>query len=173
MARLLYELIGTGLWTMVFLSADSGVGRQALALWVITVFCWRISGSHFNPAISFAFMLRRDTNGLPRLVCLFYILFQIIGATLGALLMDWLDESLNTMEPINYSAVVPGTSVELLSKNNIFRASLQEFIGTMVYVVFFLTQTEEKTILSKEKGITCFVIASSYITARSMVFGQI
>jgi len=114
MARLVYELIGTLLWTMVFLSTDAGVGRLLLALWVITVFCWRISGSHFNPAISFAFMLRRDTNGLPRLVCLFYILFQILGATLGALLMDWLDEALYTMEPINYNVSVPGTSITAL-----------------------------------------------------------
>jgi len=57
-ARLLYEMVGTSLFTMVFLSCDAGVGRLVLALWVLTVFCWRISGSHFNPAISFAFMLR-------------------------------------------------------------------------------------------------------------------
>jgi glycerol uptake facilitator-like aquaporin len=62
------------LWTMVFLSVDAGIGRLLLALWVLTVFCWRISGSHFNPAVSFAFMLRSDTN-VPRLVCFFYMIF--------------------------------------------------------------------------------------------------
>jgi glycerol uptake facilitator-like aquaporin len=68
-------MLGTGMFTMVFLSVDAGIGRIMIALWVLTVFCWKISGSHFNPAVSLAFMLRRDTSGLPRTVMLFYILF--------------------------------------------------------------------------------------------------
>jgi len=34
-----------------------------------------------------------------------------------------------------------------------------------------MTQTEQQTLLSKEKGIVCLVIACSYVTARAMVFG--
>lgn len=83
--------------------------------------------------------------------------------------MDWLDENLYLMEPINYT-LIDGNNVDL-SKNNIFRATMQELIGSMVYVIFFLTQTEEGFKLSRENGISCLVIASSYITARSMVYG--
>ena len=39
-------------------------------------------------------------------------------------------------------------------------------------VFFYLTQTEEKTLFSKEKAITCFIIASSYIGARAMCAGN-
>ena len=84
--------------------------------------------------------------------------------------MDWLDEDLILMEPINFSLVVDGTD---LNTNNIFRATLQEFIGSFVYVLLFLTQTEEGITFSKEAGITCLLVASSYITSRSMVYGQI
>jgi len=84
--------------------------------------------------------------------------------------MDWLDESLVTMEPVNYDIINDGTE---LKKNNIFRAILQEFIGSFLYVLFFLTQTEDRSLLSREKGICCLVIASSYVTARACVYGQI
>jgi hypothetical protein len=62
--------------------------------------------------------------------------------------MDWLDENLYLMEPINYT-LIDGNDVDL-SKNNIFRATMQELIGSMVYVIFFLTQTEEGFKLSRE-----------------------
>jgi glycerol uptake facilitator-like aquaporin len=45
-------------------------------------------------------------------------------------------------------------------------------LGTFVVVFFYLTQTEEKTLFSKEKAITCFIIASSYIGARAMCAGN-
>ena len=35
-----------------------------------------------------------------------------------------------------------------------------------------MTQTEEKTLFSHEKAINCFIIASSYIAARAIFFGQ-
>ena len=43
-----------------------------------------------------------------------------------------------------------------------------EALGTFILVFFYLTQTEEKTMFSREKAINCFIIASSYIAARSM-----
>ena len=46
-------------------------------------------------------------------------------------------------------------------------------LGTFIVVFFFLTQTEEKAVFSKEKAITCFIIASSYIGARALCGGII
>lgn len=53
-----------------------------------------------------------------------------------------------------------------------FQAIVTEILGTFILVFFYLTQTEEKTLFSKEKSITCFIIASSYIGARAMCAGN-
>jgi glycerol uptake facilitator-like aquaporin len=46
-----------------------------LGLWILTIFGFRISGSHYNPAITLAFMFRRDVGKFPRALGLAYILF--------------------------------------------------------------------------------------------------
>lgn len=43
-----------------------------------------------------------------------------------------------------------------------------EALGSFIVVFFYISQTEEKTVFSQEKVITCFIIAASYISARSM-----
>jgi len=45
-------------------------------------------------------------------------------------------------------------------------------MGSFLVVLFYLTQTEEKTIFSKERAISCFIIAASYIGARSLCAGN-
>jgi len=40
---------------------------------ILLIFSARISGSHFNPAITLAFMFRRDTGRFSRLLGLLYI----------------------------------------------------------------------------------------------------
>jgi len=163
MAKLLYEFIGTCLFTMIFLSR-CGPGKLLIALWVLTVFCWKISGSHFNPAVSIAYIFRRDSGGLPKFVALFYVLAQIGGAYIGGLMMCWLEDTLLPMQPIP----------ECLTDHKMtFRAIVQETMGSFVFVFFFLTQTEQTIMLSKEEAINCLVIAAGYVTARVMVYGEI
>ena len=101
LARLIYEFIGTTLLTMVFLTQGAGTGRILMALWIITVFCWKVSGSHFNPCVSIAYMFRRDTSGLPRCLVLFYCMVQLCGAMAGCFLMIWLQEDLQPIGPSN------------------------------------------------------------------------
>jgi len=181
-SRLIYELFGTLLLTMVFLTHGAGPGKILMAVWILTVFCWKVSGSHFNPIISFAYIFRKDTSGLPRLLMILYMLVQCLGAFFGALLMVWLQEDLAPIGPSNQSWILPtGTSHShsncyLPKKDganvNVFLASMQETIGSFIFVFFFMTQTEQQTLLSKEKGIVALVVACSYVTARAMVFGQ-
>ena len=52
-----------------------------------------------------------------------------------------------------------------------FAAIIAEPLGTFFVAFFYLTQTEEKTVFSKEKAINCFIIASSYVGARAMLSG--
>ena len=53
------------------------------------IFGYRISGAHYNPAISLAFMFRKDIGHFPRPLGIAYILFQFAGGVLGALI-SWL-----------------------------------------------------------------------------------
>jgi len=53
---------------------------------VLLIFSARISGSHFNPAITLAFMFRRDTGRFSRLLGLLYIAAQYLGALCGAVI---------------------------------------------------------------------------------------
>lgn len=85
-SKLLFEFIGTTFLSLIFLSAQGNImgglgnfkGQQTallLGLWILTIFGYRISGSHYNPAISFACMFRKDTGHFPRALGLAYILF--------------------------------------------------------------------------------------------------
>lgn len=49
---------------------------------------------------------------------------------------------------------------------------MAEWIGSFCFVFFFLSQTEEKTVISSIETVHCFVLAASYIAARSVVRGN-
>jgi aquaporin Z len=86
--RLVFELMGTTLLTTLWLSTTAtgdGIGFF-VGFFVLLVFSARISGSHFNPAVTLAFMLRKETGGFSRILGLAYIIFQIGGGLLGGLL---------------------------------------------------------------------------------------
>jgi len=70
MGRLIMEFTGTLLFTMFFTSGSNGV--ILLGLWILNIFFWKISGSHFNPAISFAYIFRK-VNGMNWKMALCYI----------------------------------------------------------------------------------------------------
>mmetsp|Transcript_18203 Transcript_18203/g.13242 ORF Transcript_18203/g.13242 Transcript_18203/m.13242 type:complete len:112 (-) Transcript_18203:114-449(-) len=90
LSKLLFEFIGTACLTVIFIcgqglvDANSSVtggsfGSQQVALllglWILTIFGYRVSGSHYNPAVTLAFMFRKDVGRFPRMLGLAYILF--------------------------------------------------------------------------------------------------
>ena len=50
------------------------------------IFGAKVSGSHYNPAITFAFMFRRDTGKFSRPLGVAYIVFQVAGGFVGGLI---------------------------------------------------------------------------------------
>ena len=71
---LLFEIIGTMFLTMLFVTADKSSSGFLLGFWVLLIFSAKISGSHFNPAITLAFMLRKDVGRFSRTLGLLYML---------------------------------------------------------------------------------------------------
>lgn len=140
-----------------------------LTLWVLTIFGLQISGAHYNPAVSLAYMLRKDVGRFPRVLGLAYMGAQVAGAYIGALIAWFL---LLPSLPVDLASglIYPNPTWQISSA--ICAGIIGESIGSFIMVFFYLTQTEEKTTFSKEKAINCFIIASSLVAGRAMVQGQ-
>jgi len=84
---LLFEAMGSFMLTCIYQTAVScnELITVFVGFFVILILSAPISGSHYNPAVTLAFMLRRDTGRFSRGLGLFYILFQYVGALLGAI----------------------------------------------------------------------------------------
>jgi len=87
LSKFIVEMVGTltiGIFYMMIGDQQVGV---LLGLWVIILFGESISGSHFNPAITLVFMLRKNSThlGTRRLKGIFYIVAQMLGGILSGL----------------------------------------------------------------------------------------
>ena len=151
------EFAGTALVTMLFVAKYKLV--LSLGLWILTIVAWRVSNSHFNPAVTLAFMLRCDTpKRIPILLALCLITSQISGAMLGVALMRWWEHAVPEMKPINSYEVGP--------------AIVQELLGTTIFVAFFLMQTDQETQeISSERPLNCLIVSQSYMMSRSLLNG--
>ena len=85
---LLFEFLGTLLLASLWNTSWAVLGVDAAGFltgfFILLIFSARISGSHFNPAITLAFMFRRDIGRFSRLLGLLYIVAQYGGAWLGS-----------------------------------------------------------------------------------------
>ena len=171
LAKLLYEMVGTYLFAMLFI-CRSAPFPVFLGLWIVTSFCIRISGAHFNPAISFAFSLRKDTGGLPRKLAITFILAQVLGAMLAGLTCLWILPNVPAAEPFIIKWYDPIKDEWHHTVDNTFRDMIAEFAGSFCFTFFYLSQSEEKTVISSIETIHCFVLAAAYVTARTIVRGN-
>ena len=86
LSKLIGEFIGTFFFTMFFTSTSQPV--IFAGLFMLNVFIWKLSGSHFNPAITLAFMIRR-TDKIPIGLGIAYIVVQFAGGYFGALVVNF------------------------------------------------------------------------------------
>ena len=68
---ILFEFFGTMFLTL-FQGGMIGV-ELIIAIWVLTAIGNKISGSHFNPAVTISFMFRKEQGRFERRVGLIYI----------------------------------------------------------------------------------------------------
>jgi len=121
------EAIGAFFLVLVFgFTGDPlAIGLTLMALVYIGS---RVSGAHYNPAVSLAFFLRRQINAAELLV---YILSQFVGAFLAALALYFLSNSIFYVEP-------PST-------NGLYQQVFGEVIFTFVFVLVMLTLSLTQT----------------------------
>lgn len=164
---LIFEFIGTLLLTLLYhcftfyTSYTNGNGYVVhdftgflLGVFILLIFGAKISGSHYNPCVTLAFMLRRDTGKFSRSLGLAYIIFQVGGAFCGSL--------------IGFMFTAYGGNLQLSGSETIGQGIVSETLGSFFLVFLYLTQTEENTKLSKDPAITTLIIAASYLAALLM-----
>lgn len=146
--RSFVELLGT--FTLVFIGAGTimSLGPQAdagtlevalatgLAIAVMVSAVGHISGGHFNPAITFGFMLTRRVSVVLGLI---YWVAQMLGGVLAALLLRWIFPD-NYRNAANLGA--PSTHVV-----DVCAALVIEALGTffLVWVVYSMTSDPRST----------------------------
>lgn len=74
---LVFEFIGSFFLALLYnnLSFYADYTGFLLGLFSLIIFSAKISGSHYNPAVTVAFMMRKDTGRFSRILGLAYIVF--------------------------------------------------------------------------------------------------
>ena len=118
-----FEMFGTMFLTLLyrtFLQESMGAGPLPFffVFWMITMMTARISGAHYNPAVTFVCMFKRDNEeNFPKSLGFVYILAQFIGAFAGAMLSYFLlgnGGSLNILPGYVFQAIVLETLASFL-----------------------------------------------------------
>ena len=131
-------LFGTGVAVMTSVFTEQNVLYTALAFGLSVVAMayavGHVSGGHFNPAVSFAFFLKKqlDSKGL-----LVFVASQLVGALLASLLLSVMLGSSNALGANLVSTTLPGDGfVELL-----YGVLVEAFL-TFVFITVILQVTK-------------------------------
>ena len=86
---LFFECLGTAMITCIFNNSIAGKEYYFpvfIGFFIVLIMGANISGSHYNPAVTLAFMFRKDHGRFRRLLGILYIAFQFLGGIAGGLL---------------------------------------------------------------------------------------
>lgn len=165
---LVFEAMGSFMLTCIYQASVSN--NQLLTIFigffVILILSAPISGSHYNPAVTLAFMLRRDTGRFSRGLGLFYILFQYLGALLGGIFIYDVMQAratlgLCTLNNVDPSPLPEGVTAPVYWSQAIF----SDCIGGCILVFLYLTQTEAKYELTADPAIKMLIVSGAYVLA--------
>ena len=143
--KLLFEGLGAMFLTLTFnctLKRGFVENQTAvlLTLWVLSIFGLKISGAHYNPAITVSFMIRKDTGSFPRVLGFAYILVQCFGAFIGALIAWFLLPVDNgVINAAGNITIVSRWGVKDVTAASVFAAMIAEPLGTFFVSFFYLT----------------------------------
>ena len=131
--KFLFEMVGTMFLTMFFTSLNQAV--ILLSLTVISIFTFKISGSHLNPAVTLAHMVKKSDKKLPISSGIMYILGQIIGGIVGALLVNFYTLNLPVLEFYDSFFV---------------RSLVNELCGSFFFIIFILILSDKRLGFTRE-----------------------
>jgi glycerol uptake facilitator-like aquaporin len=84
MMIMFFELLGTLLLTTLYMMNKGNALSMFIGYFILLILSARISGSHYNPIVTLAFMLRKDAGQFNRWLGILYMMFQLVGALAGA-----------------------------------------------------------------------------------------
>ena len=114
-----------------------------MGIFVLIMFSARISGSHYNPIITFSYMIGNVRQGrFDRILGLFYIAAQFLGAFVGALFCA-----------VMFSSIDDENKVKLQVEGGMGNAFLGETLGAFLMVFMYLCSTEEKTKFTRDSAV--------------------
>lgn len=158
---LLFEALGTGLFTCLFLcsSVQTPLGAFVapitifLGYFVLLILAARISGAHYNPIVTLAFMLRRDAGQFNKWLGILYMLAQLAGAFIGALISFYFFGK---------------KGIYLNVGTHYVQCMVAEVVGAFILVLAYLTQTEPAYKLTGDAAITMMIISAAYVVAMTL-----
>ena len=144
---LLFEFCGSVALTVFQRMLVGGIGF-VLAYWFVVAIWANISGSHFNPAVTLTFMVRKEPGKFTRILGIAYMLAQLMGWFGGAMLA--------------YMFTTSGGNLTVYKDSYIFQAWISETFGSFLYIFTFLIQTEKETRFSHDSAIWSLIISAAY-----------
>jgi len=168
---LIFEMFGTAMLTMLFL-AGHGIG-MFIGYFILLIFSARISGSHYNPIVTMAFMLRKDAGQFNKWLGILYMLAQVAGAYAGALFLFYCFETAEERDTniLTLNKVYTWKNVGIDNAQGHYRVAqcmVSEMFGAFILVLVYLTQTEENYKLSQDAAITLLIISASYVIGMAL-----
>jgi len=131
-----------------------------LGMFVTIMFSARISGSHFNPCITFSFMVGNVKHGnFDRILGFLYIAAQFAGGMLGAI-----------FSKIFASGKDDNINFELKGH---FQQLVLEMMGSFFLVFMYLSSTDKKTKFTSDAAIQTIILAGSYLGAMLLAGSQL
>ena len=151
--KLIFEAFGSGLLAMLFVSTGAGMSFM-IGFYVLLVMGWEITGAHFNPVVTLAYMLRKDEKQTGKWVGLLMMAAQVAGAIGGIFMVFYCFRGQTYLSVIDSKYVV--------------QAIISEILGSFILVLAYMTQSEKKYRLCSDDGITLLIVAGAYFTAMAL-----
>lgn len=132
-----------------------------LGIFVTIIFSARISGSHFNPCITFSYLIQMSVGNVKHgnfdsSLGILYIVAQCLGAFLGVLFS----------EIFSKNATMGDGKIPLYVENtDMFKQLLIEILGSFFLVFMYQCSTDKKTQFTTDSAIQTMILAGSQLAA--------
>ena len=176
--KVLGELLGTALFVWGVCSACvffagyplvTVIGPASMGGVIIYLF-GRVSGAHFNPAVSLALLIRQKLSGKEFIL---YFIAQVIGSIIGCCLLGLCNRG--KFKELAGTQIQPGliTAYGGTKRNTwcYFSALISEIIGTFILIMFILASCERDNYLGPLLGLAFAATLCSLIVIGGNVSG--